>query len=455
MTEETSGGTEPAPTASRRWGDRMRPWFFGLLVLAIYSCNRRGNLATDDTGPNQLLAYNFVVGHGPFLEQFKWYWDLQSAREDDVAFMNGRILSRHPVAPAIVAAPFYLPQMWLVDWAWPGWRNDRFLIAAYCGRFSKNAAGAIAALISVVLIQVLDRHGLRRVAVPTALAAALGSDLWVVGSQELWAHGPAALALILLVRLLSPGKVSRWRLAAAGLTAAALTAIRLVDVVFSVAVALWVLKARPRDFIWFLIPVIPIAAALLGYNLWYFKSLEGGQAQLEAFHPRLHGVEGVWTGNFLDGAAGTLFSPARGLFVYSPWVALALLTIPATARRIAAFPAAVWMLWALIPFGFLISKYSVWWAGFSFGPRYWTEVMPLFAILLAFALDWAWSRSLWLLIPFAVVIGWSIAIQAIGAFCYPSSWNLGPATVDLNHERLWDWRDNEVVRCLREGRQAW
>jgi hypothetical protein len=50
----------------------------------------------------------------------------------------------------------------------------------------------------------------------------------------------------------------------------------------------------------------------------------------------------------------------------------------------------------------------------------------------------------------ALTVGFSIAVQLIGAFCYPSSWNLEPRNVDTHHERLWDWRDTELSRCLIE-----
>jgi hypothetical protein len=53
----------------------------------------------------------------------------------------------------------------------------------------------------------------------------------------------------------------------------------------------------------------------------------------------------------------------------------------------------------------------------------------------------------------AVTIAFSIAVQVVGAFCYPSTWNGQPRSVDLNHERLWDWRDTELSRCLIEALQ--
>ena len=152
---------------------------------------------------------------------------------------------------------------------------------------------------------------------------------------------------------------------------------------------------------------------------------------------------------------GTLFSPNRGLFIFTPWVAAALAATPLIARRLASCRLITWLLLALVPYLLLLSKYAVWWGGHCFGPRYWTDVIPLFAILLAFGLDWAMARSRALMALFIGTIILAIAIQVIGACYYPSNWNLEPFNVDLHHERLWDWRDTELSRCLGEGLRQW
>jgi hypothetical protein len=46
-------------------------------------------------------------------------------------------------------------------------------------------------------------------------------------------------------------------------------------------------------------------------------------------------------------------------------------------------------------------------------------------------------------------------VQAIGAFCYPSSFNAVPGSIDHQHDRLWTWRDGELARCIREGPHRW
>ena len=131
-------------------------------------------------------------------------------------------------------------------------------------------------------------------------------------------------------------------------------------------------------------------------------------------------------------------------------MALATLVVPAVRRRLAAHSLICILIASLIPYLIILSKYSVWWGGHCFGPRYWTDVIPLFAILFAYGLDWMLARSRVLVAISAMTVIFSIAVQIIGAFCYPSSWNFQPRNVDLHHERLWDWRDTELSRSLIE-----
>jgi hypothetical protein len=453
--EDGAAGARKGPGAAGRpgWG---RSTAVALVLLVAFLGNRRASIVTYDTFPNEVLPYALIRGDGPFLDRFAFTLAPPGGRPPDyVSLSQGHLLSRHPIGAAILAVPLTLPQVWYLDRFEPGWDRDGYATMWYCSRMAKNTAAVVVVLAALVLLRVLYRLGLGRVAVPTVLGASLGSDLWAVASQASWQHGPAALALTSVIWLLLPRPVPRLRLALAGLATSALVAIRPVDVVFAAVVVLWLLRTRPKGLAWFLPPALPIAAALLAYNLWYFDALEGGQAQLEALHPTVHGVRGVWTGDLLAGASGTLLSPARGLFVFCPWVALALLALPATAPRIRAYPVVAWLIAGLLPYFLMFAKYSVWWAGHSFGPRYWIDATPLLAILLGFALDWCRLRCRPLLFPFALAILWSVAVQAVGAFCYPSSWNLSPANVDRHHERLWDWRDSEIVRCLREGRKPW
>src|SRR5262249_35364057 len=108
------------------------------------------------------------------------------------------------------------------------------------------------------------------------------------------------------------------------------------------------------------------------------------------------------------------------------------------------------MLLTLIPYLLLLSKYAVWWGGHCFGPRYWTDVTQLLAILLAIGMDWAVIRLRGLVALFLISIVLAIGVQVIGAFGFPTTWNLPRGDGDPPHERLWEWRDTELARCLGE-----
>jgi hypothetical protein len=317
---------------------------------------------------------------------------------------------------------------------------------------AKRSMAVVVALAGVVLHRLLLALGVGRAALPAVLAACLGSDLWTVGSQALWQHGPAALALVTAIALLHRRPIGRLRLLASGACAAILVACRLMDIVFAAAIVLWLAWTNWRGLRWFVPAPILVGAALLSYNIYFFGSILGGQARIEQLHTKLHGTSGPWSGNLVDGLLGTLSSPNRGLLVFCPWIAVALLAlgVPAVRRRLAAHSLISVMLVSLLPYLLILSKYSVWWGGHCFGPRYWTDAIPLFAIPFAYGLQWMLARSRALVAISALTVGFSIAVQLIGAFCYPSSWNLEPRNVDTHHERLWDWRDTELSRCLIE-----
>jgi hypothetical protein len=438
--------------ASSRVRGRWTSLILAPCLMIIYVANAR-ELGTDDTLPTTLLSLCLTRGDGFSLDRFS-----PLLREGDqvapfVALSHGRIVSCYPAAPALLILPLVVPQVAYLDSSRPHW--DRRIVPAMkaCQRMAKWSMSALVALAAVILYRFLLRLGVRHGALPAVVAAFLGSDLWTHASQAAWQHGPAALALIAAMALLHPGRVPRCRLLMAGMVTTLLFTSRLMDSIFVAVIVAWIVRTQPRGLVWFLPAPILGAGLLLYYNFWHFGTLTGGQARLEEMHPQLHAVSGPWSGSLVEGAVGTLFSPNRGLFVFSPWIALALgvAVMPDVTRRLASQGLITWLFAAIIPYFLLLSKYSVWWGGHCFGARYWTDVIPLFAIVLAFGLDWIHRHSRALAAFSYLTIAFSIVVHGIGAFSYPSTWNVSPKNVDLHHERLWDWRDTELSRCLTES----
>jgi hypothetical protein len=432
---------DAAPRGKRRTTALL---FVGL--FAIYSANGREIGAVDTIG-NVLLPVALLRGDGLVLNRFS-----SSVRDQYYVKQRGdELIPRYPVLPALVALPLTWPQVALLDRSLPRWTSEPLVYMWWLRTIAKNAAAVVGALTAVLLYRLLLQLGLGEVALAATLGAALGSNLWMVGSQSPWLHGSVALFLTLSLLLLVPAPAARWRLAAGGLAMAAAVCARPTSAVFALPLALWALVSLGRRALWLLVPAAAVGALLLAHNWTLFGNLTGGLGEIEALGHAKHGVAGSLTREPFTSFAGTLLSPSRGLFVFSPWALLALAALPATAARIAAFPVLRSVLLGLIPFALVNASYAVWWGGWSFGPRYWTEAMPLFGVLLGFALAWARARSHAWRYAFGATIGCSVALQGIGAFCYPSSWNHDPVSVDLHHERLWDWRDTEISRCLAEG----
>jgi hypothetical protein len=424
----------------------------GVVVAAVYLANGR-EIGAFDTIPTSLVPLAIIRGDGLHLDRFRpllrrWGTPLPAF----VAESGGHIGSSYPVGPALVALPLVAPQVMVLDALEPGWDRDLLRARAETRRMAKRAAAVLAALAAVALHRLLIGLGLARVAAAAVIAAALGSDLWSVAGQSLWQHGPAALFLTLTMLLLRAPAASRGRLLGAGLTTALVVAMRPMDLIFAIVVLAWVAWAQPRRVGWFLPAPVLLGLALIAYELYEFGRIGGGQQRLERLHRRVHGVEGPWSGDLMAGMAGTLLSPNRGLLVFSPWVAVALAVAPAALRRLPRGSLPGWLLAALVPYLLVLSKYAVWWGGGSFGPRYWIDAVPVLGVLLACGLDWARERSRVVLALFAATIAFAIALQAVGAFCSPSTWNFRPTDTDLDHARFWDWRDSDVARCLEEWR---
>ena len=222
------------------WTSSGRLWLLGLGLFLIYSANGRG-IGGGDIVPATLLPVALLRGDGPVLDRFDHVLRNAEGRLPGYATESrGHVVSRYPLGAAILAAPCYLPRLLILDVTQPGWERDAGRARRECTRMGKDAAAMLAALAAVALGFVLRRLGLERVAWPTVLAAALGSDLWAVGSQGLWQHGPAALCLTLALLLLLDPSPSRRVLALAGVATAGMVVCRPIDLVFAGVIAVWV-----------------------------------------------------------------------------------------------------------------------------------------------------------------------------------------------------------------------
>jgi hypothetical protein len=151
-----------------------------------------------------------------------------------------------------------------------------------------------------------------------------------------------------------------------------------------------------------------------------------------------------------SGLAGLLFSPTRGLFVFSPFLLFLVFAWRHLPRDRAEQGLTLAISAGVIVQLLLYSKVD-WRAGFSWGPRFLTDLLPLL---------------IWLLVPvvvalgrrgracFVAAVGIAIAIESVGAFAYTGVTDLPIYAVASGPDKLraaWDWRNAPFVASLSRG----
>src|SRR5262249_23795326 len=112
----------PGRRAPSGGGTGWTSLILGLSLLLIYLANSR-DLGTTDTVATTLLTLSLVRGDGLSLDRYLAapLRDGENLYRQFVVRSHGRIISRYPVAPALLIAPLVAPQVALMDWARPGW----------------------------------------------------------------------------------------------------------------------------------------------------------------------------------------------------------------------------------------------------------------------------------------------------------------------------------------------
>lgn len=273
----------------------------------------------------------------------------------------------------------------------------------------------------------------RRLASPrdawlAALCYGLGTGVWSTASQALWQQSPAvfcvALGAWLLLELGAPGRDARGRAFACGLAWGAAAACRPTDALFAVASGGFVAWRQRRLAAPFAAGVALCAAPLLLFNQHYFGApFETGQAILNrAVAQRDTGTDLPFQLDLWEGLFGLLVSPSRGLLVYSPVVLLALVGLRQGWRR-PDFAALKPLCLAAALIFLAHASFVRWWGGWSFGPRYLLDLMPIAALCIAPGLPALRARRAGYALALTL-LALSAGVQAVGAFAYDvDGWN--------------------------------
>jgi hypothetical protein len=418
------------------------------IPFLVYMSNGR-EISSGDTIPTVFTAIS-IVKHGTiYLDHLHDYYPYNN-QPYFISEQHGHLISNYPLFPAIMALPIIAPFCWLIG---PG---EGDMVWRYLSSIGGATFTSLAVLLMyLTLRQFIDKKG----ALILAYAYAFGTALWPIAGQSLWQHGPSLLwwtwGLYALVAA-DNAKDTRQQtgyIALAGVCAGCAFLCRNINAVgvffFGVAI-LW--RFRTKIF-YFALPAACISLCLIWFNYAFFGNWNGGYEELLKLQWHLDRIDtGRWATPLHIGLAGQLISPSRGILIFSPFLVFAFWgmykvgTSQEKGWRLLRFTLPIPIIMLLI-----FSKYSVWWGGNShYGPRYQIETYPFLLICLGYIWNQI-DRSRILKRVFMILLAFSIIIQSIGAFCYPSLWAVRPVPLAFDKGRLWDWSYNQIITCAKEG----
>jgi len=395
------------------------------LVVYLASGSTHGS---GDTVPARYLPLSILRERNLDLDEFRFL------RAADMPYylklVNGHYVSDYPVAPALLALPFYLPS------ALAGVPSDSPFIA----QLEKLAAAVIVSISVAVLYLLLRELTTGGTALVISLIYAFGSSSLSVSSQALWQHGPAQLAIVTaLYSLIRARDQARWAILA-GFALAFAVICRPVAALIVLPLIAHEMVHRWRR----LAPLVLGALPPLVFQVWYNATYFGNPWRMQ-----FSGGGGeFWSTPLGDGLLGILLSPGRGLFVYSPIFVLSFVGLALSWRK-GADPLLRYLSIGTLLSVLLYSRWVMWWGGHSYGPRLLADLTPILALSLC-ALSGAVARSRLLKSVVIVLVAWSVVAHALGTFWGDySRWN-GHPDVDRFPHRLWSWSESPLVESAGE-----
>jgi hypothetical protein len=289
---------------------------------------------------------------------------------------------------------------------------------------AKLDASMLVAATAVLLFFIALRYLSRTRALIVALIYGLATIAWAVSSQNMWQQTVNQF-LLTVGAFFFLGSVEKRHVAAlSGLAFGAAVACRATGAIFYAAVVVYLFVHERKSVVPFLVGSLPVPILIAIYNAHYFGSPLSFAQELvgHTIAKEKTGSPKLWQTPIYEGATGLLFSPSRGLVIFSP------ILIPAfwgayrvfQERRFGPFRPLTLAALATMA---LQCRWFDWWGGWTYGYRPWIDVVPYLVLLMIPMLERMLVTRL-RQAAFAAAFAWSAFVEALGAYSYDRSWNI-------------------------------
>src|SRR5262245_4725508 len=329
---------------------RRARFIYAFLILLSFFLSNGRVIGQIDSIPAALLPVALLVEGSLTYDGIIEGLGRGKAPEGFVKTTHG-LVSFFPIMTGLMALPIYAPVIAIMrllaspspqDWVKLAWRFQKLPAAVFA---------TLAVLAFWRLCEAIEFAS--SLSICLTLWLAFGSELFSVGAQSLWQHGPGMLAVIATVDAqvrLRNHPTTRQALVLSTFCGLAI-AIRPTNVLIVGPFGLLGLVQQPRLWLPLFAPVAAALALLIAYNLHFFGVELGGYAWV----PRT-----VAIGNLGQGLPGLLFSPGRGLLIYFVVTAVAAAALALRPRTLTDPTAAAAVFGAVATF-LLFSCFPWWW----------------------------------------------------------------------------------------------
>jgi len=418
-----------------------------LIAYAVYL--NSGNAAPLDSMWTLPVSMSILKQGNTDLDEYKALID----RTDEGAYLiqeiNGHLYANYPASLSLLAVPFVFVAEQVARLAYS------VDLATYLqNNIPQQLEMAIASLFAALTVLLLFRVAREFLDLLPALALAFifafGTAAWSVASRALWRNGVSMLALTVALYLIVLARKKPSLIQFVSLPLAFSFTVRGTNGLSIAILTLYILLQYRSYFLQYVLWALLVAVPFALYNQAIYQAPASPYYSvyqpLTASHP-----------NLIEGALGNLISPSRGLLIFSPVLILAVAGVIVKLKQHTFDKLDGALVAIIVLHWFVISDFALWWGGWSYGPRFFADVLPYFFYLMIPAtvavLQLKGTRKGVLASSVTVLALFSCFVHYRGATAREvmNEWHTWPIDLGNSLARLWDWRDPQFLRGLKWG----
>lgn len=356
--------------------------------------------------------------------------------------INGHLYSIFPIGVSVITIPF----VFIIDKSGLFYFNlEEFQTQGFSPLYLELFIASLFIALTAVFIFLIACLFLKRnYSLLVTFIFAFCTSAWSTASRGLWQHGPSMLMLTITLYLILLAKNKPWLVQFASIPLAFSYVIRPTNSLSIFLLTIFVLFQYRQYFFRYSLWAMTIVIPFLLFNLSIYHSFLSPYYMPQKIGSNPH---------FFEALAGNLISPARGLFIFSPTLLFSIYGIILKIQNASIQKLDYCLFSSLFLHWIVISSFPHWWAGWSFGPRFFSDMIPYFIYFLIPAVVYLSKlqgiKNAVFLSIFLGFIGISFFIHYRGATNWDVyAWNAEPVDIDRKPTRLWDWEDIQFLRGI-------